>query len=304
MRVVLVMSALMAVSALVPSVKLNTAFRFSSGPAEFKMSATSLKMAQRAVIPNPFKSLPWTVKKEKEREARRLKFESASLHRELGITEDATYEEITEVTQKLIAKADAASDIKKKIKVEVAKDRILQIRLNERLAGLKMTNEALAQSRLEEEDEEEEDPDFDDSPKEWRVPKWADGIIKKPDEAWRNRQLKCWGGLSFMCIVLPPMADKALFMNWLLAAGQVGFRGMGENLEAHYNPLQGRRNKPHQRTAVLLALLVWIVLRVWVSNLKNVTSMFGPKYIAVTEVCIMNVFLGIFTAYTQTYKEK
>lgn len=70
------------------------------------------------------------------------------MHRELGIAEDATYEEIVAATGELIERA--GSDMKRKIKVEIAKDKILQIRLNERLAGLTdVTTEAKAQSSYE-----------------------------------------------------------------------------------------------------------------------------------------------------------
>ena len=101
-----------------------------------------------AAIPNPLKKLPWNVQKEKERQARKLKLERSQLHRELGIAEDATYEEIVEATDRLITRA--GDDIKAKIKVEVAKDKILQIRLNERLAGLATaTKDARAQSNFE-----------------------------------------------------------------------------------------------------------------------------------------------------------
>ena len=77
-----------------------------------------------------------------------MKLERAQLHRELGIAEDATYEEIVAATNQLIAAA--GSDLKAKIKVEVAKDKILQHRLNERLAGLKAeSKEARAMSTYE-----------------------------------------------------------------------------------------------------------------------------------------------------------
>ena len=46
--------------------------------------------------------------------------------------------------------AKVEGDIKAKIRIEVAKDRIMQIRLNERLAGLtKLTTEAAAMSAAE-----------------------------------------------------------------------------------------------------------------------------------------------------------
>ena len=118
------------------------------------MSSTTLQAKKKSAgvsIPNPLNSLPWNVKKAQKREARNLKIKSANLHRELGIADDATFEEITEVTSQLIKKAEAEGDVKRKIKVEIAKDRIMQIKLNERLAGLtELTDDAKAQSRLEE----------------------------------------------------------------------------------------------------------------------------------------------------------
>lgn len=117
----------------------------------FTKTTLMAKKGAAPTLPNPFKALPWNVRKEQEREALRLKTASAKLHRELGIAEDSTFEEIQEVTNNLILKAEAEGDIKKKIKVEVAKDRIMQIKLNERLAGMAtLTEDAKAQSRLEE----------------------------------------------------------------------------------------------------------------------------------------------------------
>jgi hypothetical protein len=116
---------------------------------QFVAGGTSTHLQATAVsVPNPFKKLPWNVRKEKEREMRRLKQERARLHRELGIAEDATYEEIVIATDGLILKA--GGDLKKKVMVEVAKDKILQIRLNQRLAGLQAdSKEARAMSTYE-----------------------------------------------------------------------------------------------------------------------------------------------------------
>lgn len=77
-----------------------------------------------------------------------MKQERAKLHRELGIAEDASYEEIVTATDMLIG--NVGSDLKAKVKIEIAKDRILQIRLNERLAGLAAeSKEARAMSSYE-----------------------------------------------------------------------------------------------------------------------------------------------------------
>jgi hypothetical protein len=109
---------------------------------------TTLNAVAAVSVPNRFKKLPWNVRKEREREARRLSLERARLHRELGIAEDSSYLEIVIATDALILKA--GDNLKQKIKVEVAKDTILQIRLNERLAGLAQQNkEASAMSTYE-----------------------------------------------------------------------------------------------------------------------------------------------------------
>jgi hypothetical protein len=116
-------------------------------PRTTSAAASSLQLAATAV-PNPFKKLPWIAGKERQREARRMKLERARLHRELGIVEDASYEDIVAATDNLIAAA--GDDVKQKIKIEVAKDKILQIRLNERLAGLTAASkDARAQSLAE-----------------------------------------------------------------------------------------------------------------------------------------------------------
>lgn len=267
-------------------------------------------MAKKATttptIPNPLKALPWNIKKEQERQNRRLKTESAKLHRELGIAEDATFEEIQEVTNSLIAKAEAEGDIKKKIKVEVAKDRIMQIKLNERLAGLTvLTEDAKAQSRLEEAEMDDEDlyPEEKSSPA-LKMPSFLDGIIQKPDEKWRNRQIKVFGIMTLICWVLPPMAEKIIMINWLFAAGQIGRRGMSENIEADFNPYTGKRTQPHQRTAIFLSMFLWISLKVWTGMIGNIKYAFGARYAIVIEATIMNLCLGLFTAYVQTYKGK
>lgn len=306
MRIVL-LSIITAATAFAPvSITQNNAARSSlfNSPTQLNMAAAKAKKSS-ASIPNPFKALPWNAKKEQEREQRRLKTEGAKLHRELGIPDDATFEEITEVTQILIAKAEAEGDVKKKIKVEVAKDKIMQIKLNERLAGLTtLTDDAKAQSRLEEADEDDEDlyPE-EKAPREFKLPGFLP-LIKKPDEQWRNKQIKVFGIMTLICWVLPPMAEKIIMINWLFAAGQVGRRGMSGDIEADFNPYEGKRTKPHQRTAIFLSLLLWISLKVWTGLLGNVKYAFGARYAVVIEATLMNAALGLFTAYAQTYKGK
>lgn len=111
-------------------------------------SSSSILTATVSSLPNPLKRLPWNAEREHNRQARRRTIERAKLHRQLGIAEDATYEEIVSATDRLIALA--GTDLKQKVQIEVAKDKILQHRLNERLAGLQAeSREARAMSTYE-----------------------------------------------------------------------------------------------------------------------------------------------------------
>ena len=128
----------------------NAMMRTSSVSSLSPLLATKSLASSIPNIPNPFQQLPWNVEKAQRRTARKLKLERSKLHRELGIAEDATYEQILVATQLLTERAEG--DKKRTIQIEVIKDKILQIRLNERLAGLMsdiVTKDAKAQSGFE-----------------------------------------------------------------------------------------------------------------------------------------------------------
>lgn len=268
-------------------------------------ASSSRQMAMAAAIPNPLKSLPWNVKKEQERKARQLKVESAKLHRQLGITDDATFEEISAATESLIRQAEADGDTKRKVKVEIAKDRIMQIKLNERLAGLAtLTKEAQAQSRIEEDEMEEQEDLFpEEKKKEWRLPRFLEGIVVKPDAAYRNKQIKVFGILTLISFIVPPFTERIMMLNWMAAAGQIGRRGTGETNTGDYNPYN-KRGGPHMRTAVLMMIGLWVILKASVASTGNIRYVFGPRYVPVMECAMMNIVFGVCTAYLQTYKPK
>lgn len=80
------------------------------------------------------------MKLEKEREARRLQMERVLLHRELGVAEDATHFETVQATKRLIEAA--GDDLKQKVKIEIARDKLMDIRLEERMAGVETGSRA------------------------------------------------------------------------------------------------------------------------------------------------------------------
>lgn len=106
-------------------------------------------------IPNPYQNLPWVTEREEKRKQRRLTHDNAALFRELGLPEDATYEDVASKTKHLISLTEDLpknEGIKKRIKIEIARDKIYQIRLNERISGVRAEQDDAARvSKLEEE---------------------------------------------------------------------------------------------------------------------------------------------------------
>ena len=105
-------------------------------------------------IPNIYDGLPWNAEREERRRVRRLAIANASLFRELGLPEDATYEDVDSRTRHLIdmtADLPKNEGIKRRIKIEIARDKIYQIRLNERISGVRSEQDDAARvSKLEE----------------------------------------------------------------------------------------------------------------------------------------------------------
>lgn len=133
----------------------------------------------------------------------------------------------------------------------------------------------------------------------WRIPSFLDGIIVKPDAAYRLRQVKVFGTLTLLCWVLPPISERILTINWAFAAGQIARRGMSDS-EGEYNPFQ--KGGSHQRNAVLLMMALWVILRIFLTSLGNIRMWFGERYVGVVDATIMNIVFGTCTCYLQTYK--
>uniref|UniRef100_A0A7S4QKH4 Uncharacterized protein n=2 Tax=Ditylum brightwellii TaxID=49249 RepID=A0A7S4QKH4_9STRA len=272
----------------------------ASGTA-LQMAAAASRPNKKTSLPELLNKLPWNAEREKQREARRLRLESAKLHRELGIAPDATFEEITDATNVLIARV--GGDVKKRVKIEIAKDKIMQIRLNERLAGLGTeTKEARTRTSLEEGDFED---DFDDRPvkkvDEQPRTSFLNGLIEKPDKAWRTRQFKVWGILTFMGAVLPPIAENLSFFNWLFMAGQVSRRGLADDSEVG----MFRKGTPGAPKAIGLSLIVWLISKtfaIWFTT--SVPGLRNTNNGKLIELAMTNTALGFGTAYFKTYKPK
>ena len=154
MKSVALLSTTAALAAIIPT---SHAFAPPSSHRQSKSRSLALNSAIAAVpsIPNPYKNLPWVTEREERRKQHRLTRENAALFRELGLPEDATYEDVAAKTKRLIALTEELpknEGIKKKIKIEIARDKIYQIRLNERIAGVRTEQEDAARVQAWEEE--------------------------------------------------------------------------------------------------------------------------------------------------------
>lgn len=298
----------------------------SQSHRQSKTRSLALNSAISATPPklsNPYKSLPWNTEREDKRKQRRLTHENAALFRELGLPEDATYEDVAAKTKHLISLTEDLPKneaIKKKIKIEIARDKIYQIRLNERITGVRAEQEDAARvSKLEDEGVDGLAAMTSDSvddiikPKQkLRIPvvsgmvEYFQSIYTPPDEKWRNRNLVIWGASTIGCLVLPSLTEGFARINWLPAGGMMGYRGMPdmENTGGGYNPFRGKRNKKHNVQAMGIAIMVWVLARmVSEAVVEKVPAMAASRSAMWFKFAITQAMLGTAVSFIQTYKE-
>lgn len=288
-----------------------------------KTRSLALNSAIAAQLPDPYKNLPWNTEREEARKQRRLTTENAALFRELGLPEDATYEDVTAKTRHLIdltKELPKTEGIKRKIKIEIARDKIYQIRLNERITGVRTEQEDAARvSKLEEEGLEGLQAMTSDSvddiikpKKKLRIPivtpfaEYIQSVIVPPDDKWKNRQIAIWGLSTLGCLALPSLTEGFARMNWLPAGGIMGYRGMPvpEDAGQGYNPFRGRRNKKHQVQAMGIAIFAWILAKyVGEKVILKVPAMAASRSAEWFKFAIVQGLLGSLCAFIQTYKE-
>lgn len=246
-------------------------------------------------LPNPLKRLPWNVQKEREREERRLKQEGAMLYRELGVAEDATFEEIQEATATLVARYE--NDLKKRVKVEMTKDKIMQLRLNQRVGGMIRENKDAAASTYLKEDADE----LRNQPKEWQPPKWTKGLIVKPNEQWRDNCIIFFGGLAAIGIFLPTQAEGMRILSFLLSAAFMAQRGTPEAETG--TGMRGKVGK-HTFLAFGIAFVTYILIASVASFLaSSIPALDGNKIYYGFQNVMVASGMGLLTAYVQPYKK-
>ncbi|GMH51786.1 hypothetical protein TrVE_jg12227 [Triparma verrucosa] len=172
----------------------------------------------KLALSNPLNSiLPWEKEKEKEKEMIRMRIEGAKLYRTLGVSEDATYEEITEAAQGLESKY--STDLKKKIKITVTREKIMELRLRQRVSG-NLAVDSWAR-------------DMDSAEKtlasrkkvQFKPPAWTSGVMVMPDQVHLKSTSTYLGGTSLGCLLLPNLSTSFIMLASMCSLGLLYNRG-------------------------------------------------------------------------------
>jgi len=268
---------------------------FRSTPKNGRKFNSQLSMVS---IPNPLKKLPWNVQKEKEREERRLKQEGAKLYRELGIAEDCTFEELKETTDKLLLKYDG--DIKKKIKVEISKDKILQIRLNQRMGGMVAeTNDARANAYLNDEADE-----FKGRPERRQLPKWLRGIIVKPSRAWRDKIIIYFGAVAFLGLLSPKIAENLKLLTLFFACAFMSGRGTTDEGGGGDSLYRVGKAGIYTIVAIGISVIAFAIIgSVSTGIARSIPGMEASNFFEQFDNILTCIGMGLVTAYFQPYNK-
>lgn len=205
---------------------------------------------------NLYKKLPWNVQREQERRARQLRRETAALYRELGIPEDATFEEINEATDNL--KRLYRDDLKKQIKIDVWKDKIMQLRLEQRMGGLmSVSSEARQDTTLSRKAAEYRRKKLFQLPS---APQWTRGLIVKPNETWRKTCVTMYGSMAVAGFILPSLANSLSLFAFVMGTGLMGSRGARDEFNPNARGMRGARSELgwHNFYAAIFAMLVFL----------------------------------------------
>lgn len=110
-----------------------------------------------------------------------------ALYRQIGVAPEADFDEIKEAVKRLSEEALAEGEPKKKIKLEIAQDKIMELRLRQASAGkLQMSGEALYKNNMI----QERDATLAKRNKRLKVPKWTKGLVQYPTKEYAKEASK------------------------------------------------------------------------------------------------------------------
>merc|ERR1711935_961348 len=111
-------------------------------------------------------------------------------------------------------------------------------------------------------------------------------------------------GDEFAFLYLTPNGECLPYVERVSCGWSIIKTRNGEGSKWRLQPAARAEKQTSSKDCCSTQFFFWVVLRVWVMQLGKIKYIFGARYVPVVEVTIMNIFLGFFIAYTQTYKEK
>lgn len=162
-------------------------------------------------------------------------------YRALGVSEDATYEDVEAAVQRLSIKY--ADDRKKLMMLDVYKDKIVEDKLQRRMAGT-------LTPKIKESPYERPPP----PKKRFVMPSWAEGIFKLPERPYIRRTGIIMGIFIALGFVTPTLAGSCMAMAFIAAAGFLYNRGLPEPVRDDYGAVGEVRPVKHR--VVLKTLLI------------------------------------------------
>ena len=164
--------------------------------------------------------------------------------RMLGLAEDADYDEIMEAFDRLTA---AAAGPKQKIQLQVAKDKIMDFRLNQRLTG-KIQGMKGLDDRMVEEKKTLQD----------RVPKPLQGIVEIPTRSYWLWNAYAYSVVAFLPILGSSFASTSLSMGFGVCLYRLYNRGAPKSSGAMDAEFRPPKRKPLLLTAGITILTAMI----------------------------------------------
>jgi hypothetical protein len=180
--------------------------------------ADSLKAPSEKVVGvvRPLLEAAGLVSKKKSSKSSRGKSEGAALYRQLGVAEDAGFEEIQDAFERLSKKF--SGDKKQVIRLEKVKDQIMDLRLKQRMEGtLKVAGAALRADEAE--------VSLTVKPRKALIPRRVAEWITVPDKAHVWKCTSWMGGFGMFSLLFPAFHTSTQLVMGLIAMWIMNTRG-------------------------------------------------------------------------------
>lgn len=201
--------------------------------------------------PSPRMLFGFGNKKNKSAASKRRSSSANNPYRALGVSEDATYDDVEAAVKRLSIKY--ADDRKKLMMLDVYRDQIFEDKLQKRMSGALMPKI--------------KDSPYDRKPvpkKRFTLPVWLRGIIKLPDFKYTRKTGLIMGLFVLLGFATPTLAGSCMAMAFIAAAGFLYNRGLPEPPKDDYGGYGAVYPVKHK-----------IVLKTVLTNLSVAAIFFG-----------------------------